>query len=114
MAELEKLTKQIIRECEAEGEPVTEAEAREMAEMEIKAKGIKRYEQAETKPTRKTRERKVDKEKEMILSDVRDLIELMGGKSITMKTETEIKFDFNKSSYTLKLTKHRPKKTSKS
>ena len=110
MDNLEKLTNQIMRECEAEGEPVTEAEAREMAEMEIKSKGIKRYEQAEVKPARKPRERKADKEKGLILSDVRDLIETMGGINIEMKTETEIKFGFGNNSYTLKLTKHRNKK----
>ena len=40
---LEKLALKIFKECEADGEPVTKAEAMEMAEMEIKAKGIKNY-----------------------------------------------------------------------
>ena len=106
----EKLILQIMSEAEADGEPVTREEAEEMAEMEIKAKDIKRYEQAEVKPARKPKERKVDREKALILSDIRDLIETMGGIDIEIKTETEIKFGFGKNSYTLKLTKHRPKK----
>ena len=40
----EKMILQIMEECEKEGEPVTREEAEEMAEMEIKANGIKRYE----------------------------------------------------------------------
>ena len=43
----EKLIEQIMKECEADGEPITREEAEEMAEMEIKAKGIKNYTQAE-------------------------------------------------------------------
>ena len=48
----EKLIKQIMAEAEADGEPVTREEAEEMAEMEIKAKGIKNYTQGE-KPKKK-------------------------------------------------------------
>ena len=40
----EKLIARIMKECEQDGEPVTREEAEEMAEMEIKAGGIKRYE----------------------------------------------------------------------
>ena len=98
-----------MSEAKTEGEPVTRKEAEEMAEMEIKAKGIKRYEQAEVKPIRKPKERKIDREQALILLEVRDLIEIMGGFDIEMKTETEIKFGFGKNNYTLKLTKHRKK-----
>ena len=62
---LEKLALKIFKECEADGEPVTKEEAMEMAEMEIKAKGIKNYvkgAEAEKKP-RKPREVKLDDEK---------------------------------------------------
>ena len=37
----EKLILQIMKECEADGEPITREEAEEMVEMEIKAKGLK-------------------------------------------------------------------------
>lgn len=47
---LEKLTKQIFDECEKDGEPVTMAEAQEMAEMELKSKeNCRRYETSDKK-----------------------------------------------------------------
>lgn len=41
----EKLIAKIMKECAQNGEPVTREEAEEMAEMEIKANGIKHYHQ---------------------------------------------------------------------
>ena len=111
MDKLEKLTNDIYKEMLADGEEVTLEEAREMAEMELKAKGIKNYVQStvEKKP-RKPKERKVDEEKKRILSDVKVLLEGLGAEIEGVKTETEIKFSFNENEYTIKLTKHRPKK----
>lgn len=51
---LEKLTAKIMKECEADGEPVTKEEAEEMAKMELKASGNRHYEQSE-KPRRQPR-----------------------------------------------------------
>ena len=66
----EKLILEIMKEAEADGEPLTREEAEEVAEMEIKAKGIKRYEKAETATSaKKTRERKVDEDKKAILGE---------------------------------------------
>ena len=111
----EELVLNIMREAEEDGEPVDRKEAEEMAKMEIGAKEIKRYEQAETKKERKPKERKVDEEKGMILREVRVLIQgmlsnLNQSAEVTMKNETELSFLLNGNSYTLKLTKHRPKK----
>ena len=56
----EKLIARIMKECAQDGEPVTREEAEEMAEMEIKANGIKHYEKSD-KPRKTTKkERKVD------------------------------------------------------
>ena len=52
MDKFEKLVAEIMAEAEKDGEPVTRAEAEEMATMELGAKQIKRYEQAE-KPRKK-------------------------------------------------------------
>ena len=83
----------------------------EMAEMEKKAKeNARRYEkdtQKKRKPT--SRERKIDTEKLIILNALKPVLETMSD-NVTRKTETELKFDVNGNSYTLKLTKHRPKK----
>ena len=47
----EKIIAKIMQECEADGEPVTREEAEEMAEMEIKAKGLKNYVSDKTTPS---------------------------------------------------------------
>lgn len=108
---LEKLIKSIMAEAEADGEPVTYDEAKEMAEMEIKAKGVKRYEQtAPTKKDRKPKERKIDEEKGYLLSCIRGLLGGEGAEIIATKTETEVEFNYNGNHYSVKLTKHRPPK----
>ena len=110
MTAKEKMILQIMEECEKEGEPVTREEAEEMAEMEIKANGIKRYEKSDKPRKKSTRERKVDETKKRILMNCKVLVEGMGGVVVSIKTETEVKFTFEGEEYTLKLTKHRPKK----
>ena len=108
---LEQLANEIYKECIEEGEEVTKEEALEMAKMEIKSKDFKRYEKDITKQKKKVvRERKVDEEKGYILTNVKTLLEEMNATIENMKTETEIKFSYNNNSYTIKLTKHRPKK----
>lgn len=108
---LEQLAQEIYNECLVDGDEVTKEEALEMAEMEIKAKGIKNYVQSSVeKKKRKPRERKVDNEKKHLLECVQTLYEEMGASIIRMKTETEIEFYYNNNHYTIKLTKHRPKK----
>ena len=110
MDKFEKLVTEIIKDAEADGEPITREEAETIAKMEMGAKEIKRYEQSDEKKARKPRERKVDGEKKNLLACIRGLIEGLGAVSIETKTETEISFTFNGNPYTLKLTKHRPKK----
>ena len=109
----EKLIAKIMKECEQDGEPVTREEAEEMAEMEIKANGIKRYEKS-NKP-RKTvkKERKVDTTKKKLLMDCKVLLEGLGAEILGIKTETEVTFTFENEEYSLKLIKHRPKKEQK-
>lgn len=106
----EKLIIQIMKEFEADGEPVTREEAEEIADLEIKAKanGERRYEQS--KPKNKTiKERKVDETKkhlfEIIIASLENEVE-----NGSLKNEVEYSFDFGEDRYTLKLTKHRPPK----
>ena len=107
----EKLINQIMADAEKDGEPVTREEAEEMAEMEIKANGIKNYVQDTTeKKSRKPRERKVDEEKKRILRDIKCLLEGLNAEDVQMTTETELSFLFGANSYSLKLIKHRPPK----
>ena len=101
----EKLILQIMKECEADGEPITREEAEEMAEMEIKAKGLKHYEQSEKPRKKPTRERKVDTDKLESLKRVKCLLEDYG---YEVELEKEVALHFGE--YTLKLTRHRPQK----
>lgn len=84
-------------------------DAEEVAKMELKAKGLKRYEQSD-KPRAKTqKERKIDYEKQFLLN----LVEKGLGTTVNQvqrKTETELSFEYGGNNYTLKLTKHRKEK----
>ena len=105
----DKLVVRIMKECAAEGEPVTKEEAEQMAEWEMNSKSVR--ENAKTDKPRKpsTRERKVDETKKRILNNCRILLEGMGAVSAQMKTETEVSFTFEGEEYSLKLVKHRKK-----
>ena len=56
------------------------------------------------------RERKVDNIKKQLLDGCKSSIETAGGTITAEKTETEITFEYNGETYTLKLTKHRKAK----
>lgn len=105
----EKLIAQIMREAEADGEPLTREEAEEVAEMEIKAKGIKNYVSDVDKKTKAKRERKVDSEKLALLEMLAVGLE---ENEIEVEFENEVKLHFthNGSKYSVTLTKHRPPK----
>ena len=111
MDKMEKLIATIMKEAEAEGEPVTREEAEEMAKMEIKAStDLKRYEQSEKPKKKAEKVRKVDEEKKILLQSIKDTLEDLGAEVNRIKTETEIMFTYNGNNYTVKLTKHRPPK----
>lgn len=102
---MEKLIQSIMKDLKCSRE-----DAEEVAKMEMKAKGLKRYEQAEKPKMEKVqRERKVDEDKKKLLELCKNAIDDYVFNLIT-KTETEISFVYNDEKYTLKLTKHRQKK----
>ena len=106
----EKLIEQIMIECEKDDEPVTREEAEEMAEMEIKANGIKRYEKSDKPRKKVTKERKVDETKKRVIQAVRVLLEGMNIDVTNVKNESEISFTIADDDFTFKLIKHRKKK----
>ena len=106
----EKLAEKIMIECEKDGEPVTKEEALEMAEMEIKANGIKRYEKSDKPRKKVTKERKVDETKKRVIQAVRVLLEGMNIDVTNVKNESEISFTVEDDDFTFKLIKHRKKK----
>lgn len=102
---MEKLVQEIMKDLKCSRE-----DAEEVAKMELKAKGLKRYEQSD-KPRKKVeKERKVDQEKKEIIDELVACINKNIGKVLEVKTETEIKMTYNDTEYTVKLIKHRKKK----
>lgn len=82
----------------------------EVAEMEKKAKQIKRYEKSDSKRKTSTKERKIDTEKKSFLKGFRVFVEGKGGKLTAKKNEAEFSFTYGGNAYTVKLIKHRPTK----
>lgn len=103
----EKLIKQIMAEALADGEPMTREEAEEVAEMEIKAKGMKHYEQSAPTKGKTKREIKKDPEKVEIIKKIYDFLLTDGFEdAIIVNEQREITFK----DFSITLTKHRPKK----
>lgn len=108
----ETLIAQIMKEAAADGEPVTREEAEEMAEMEIKAQGVKIYaksEESSSKP-RKKREVKIDQDKLELMGVLNDAIMGFGLDAVTVNPQREISFDWHGMNYSVVLTQHRKKK----
>ena len=82
----------------------------EMAEMERKAKQIKRYEKSDKTRKSSPRERKVDIDKAHILDLLIKGFTSEHPRMVQIKNETEFSFNYNENAYTVKLVKHRPKK----
>ncbi len=70
----------------------------------------RRYEKSDKPRKQAKKERKVDATKGRLLTEVKNLIEELGATDTALKTETELRFTFEGSDYTFKLTKHRPPK----
>jgi hypothetical protein len=110
MTDIEKLAKQIMAECEKEGEPVTKEEALEMAEMEINAKADRHYERSVTKEHKATkRERKIDPTKQYLITEIKKCLEECECEIKPLVNETDLHFTYEGNSFTVKLTKHRVK-----
>ncbi len=108
----ETLITQIMKEAAADGEPVTREEAEEMAEMEIKAQGVKIYaksEESANKP-RKKREVKTDPDKLELIGVLIDAFMEFGLNTVTVNPQREISFDWHGINYSVVLTQHRKKK----
>lgn len=109
MNKKEKLILSIMKSAEADGEPVSREEAEEMAEMEIKAKGITEYTQAEKK-SRKKREVKKDATKITLIKRLADFMQEIATDVEVTNDQRTIEFVVMGESYSITLTKHRKKK----
>ena len=108
----EKLIAEIMRDAEADGEPVTREEAEEMADMELGAKEIKRHETADKPKEKKKREVKLDDTKVAFIKELESLFDYtkMVSDVTIVNPQREISFLINGKSYSLTLIKHRPPK----
>ena len=81
-------------------------------EHKIKENGCDRHYVQGDKPKteRKSKERKVDKEKLFLLQGLASGLENKIGLDITYENEVKLHFNYNGSSYSVTLTKHRPPK----
>ena len=109
MDKKEKLILSIMKSAEADGEPISREEAEEMAEMEIKAKGITEYAQAEKKP-RKKREVKKDVTKIALIKRLADFMQEIATDVEITNDQRTIEFVVMGENYSITLTKHRKKK----
>lgn len=98
-------------EAEKDGEPITREEAEEMADMEIKANGIKDYAQSSEKKPRKKREIKLDPTKVNFIHHLEEWLLSTNVENVTIVNEQkEISFDIKGENYSLSLIKHRKAK----
>lgn len=110
MDKKEKLILSIMKSAEADGEPISREEAEEMAEMEIKAKGITEYAQASEKKPRKKREVKKDATKITLIKRLADFMQEIATDVEVTNDQRTIEFVVMGESYSITLTKHRKKK----
>ena len=106
----EKLILSIMKSAEADGEPISREEAEEMAEMEIKAKGITEYAQASEKKPRKKREVKKDATKIALIRQLADFMQEVATDVEVTNDQRTIEFVVMGENYSITLTKHRKKK----
>ena len=106
----------LIAEIMAEMPDLDCKDAEMMAEMEIKAKDLPHYEQAEVRKDKKPREKKIDEIKALLIDDLyMSIVNAVGGpweKAEDVQianVDKEISFTIGNDHYTLTLTKHRNK-----
>lgn len=91
---MEELIREIMLEAEKDGEPVSESEAREMAEMELKAKNVKRYERSTVQnQKKKPKTVKISEEKKSIFETILqnlDRNEYISRENITIIKENKL------------------------
>lgn len=109
---VEKLGCSIVEACDLileESGRLEESEETKKAIKDAEKNAPRRYEKSGNRK-KAEKVRKIDETKGFLLKNVKTLIEELGASATEIKTETELKFDFEGASYTFKLTKHRPPK----
>ena len=82
-------------------------EAQELTNKAKENKTTIRERESVTNNNNKLKERKVDNEKAMLLSNIARGLQRINVNITEIKTETQISFEYNNNKYSVKLTKHR-------
>lgn len=82
----------------------------EVAEMERKAKKIKRYEKSDKPRKPSSKERKVDPDKKHLINCIRVLLEGLHAEVEPLTNERDLHFTYNGASFSIILTRHRAPK----
>ena len=113
MTIVEKLAQKIYNECKQDGEPVTMKEAREMAEMEVKAKTVTservQSEDKTVKKERKPRKIVVSDEKKAVFDAINQFLSENFDASVEIANK-KWRISVNSKTFTLDLVENRPKK----
>lgn len=111
---LEKLTKEIFEECKKDGEPITIEVAREMAEMEIKARSQKHVERSEVpkaETAKKPKKIKVSTEKVELFNLLWEGLSNFYGENAKIITNNKIiEVKIGEKAFKIDVIEHRDKK----
>ena len=115
MTIVEKLTKEIYEECKRDGEPVTWAEALDMATAEVNAKVISASERVQSEDKTQKKERKPRKPntsdaKKQIFQQVLEFLSDNFNTNVLIDNK-KIQILYENKSFILDLVENRPKKT---
>ena len=106
---LKKLVQQIIKEYEKEGLPITQADAEEIAQMEIKAKQIHNYACSNTKNKKRTSATKQDLEKIDLIKKLYDYVFTIDNNAKIINASRQIDFTVNNNNFSITLVRHKKK-----
>ena len=112
-ASFEKLVNAIMKEAESDGEPLTYEEAKEVAELELKAKKVKRYEQS-AEPRKKSEKSKVskvsDEKKELFGQIITNLTSFYANNVTILKENKLISVKIGDKTFKVDIIEQRPPK----
>lgn len=110
----ENLVKQIMKQCEQDGEPVTKEEAEEMAKMELGAKEIKIDARADAPKAEKAEKRrrtvKYSDEKIELFNDLKEYLTNKYENVVVVKENGSFSLEIGEKSFNLNIVEHRPPK----
>ena len=110
----ETLVTKIMKECEQDGEPVTRAEAEEMAKMEIGAKDIKMDARVDAPKAENAEKRKrtvkYSDEKVRLFTEIKEFLTENYENIVVVKENGSFSLELGEKSFNINIVEHRPPK----